>query len=77
VNDIVNVGSDVELPVVELAQKIIDITGSKSKIKHLPPLEEGDMKRRVPDISKMKTLMDREIISLEEGIKNVVAKGKF
>ncbi len=77
VNDIVNIGSDVELPIVELAQKIIEITGSTSKIKHLPPLAEGDMKRRVPDISKMKTLMDREITPLEEGIRNVVAKGKF
>jgi UDP-glucose 4-epimerase len=45
VNDIVNIGSDVELPIVELAQKIIEITGSTSKIKHLPPLAEGDMKR--------------------------------
>jgi UDP-glucose 4-epimerase len=77
VNDIVNIGSDVELPIVELAQKIIEITGSTSKIKHLPPLAEGDMKRRVPDISKMKTLMDREITPLEQGIRNVVAKGKF
>jgi UDP-glucose 4-epimerase len=77
VNDIVNIGSDVELPGVELAKKIIEITGSSSKIKHLPPLAEGDMKRRVPDISKMKTLMDREITPLEEGIRNVVAKGKF
>ncbi len=77
INDIVNVGSDIELPVVELAQKIIEITGSKSKIKHLPPLEEGDMKRRVPDISKMKALMDKDITPLEEGIKNVVAYGKF
>lgn len=77
VNDIVNVGSDIELPVVELAEKIIAITGSKSKIKHLPPLAEGDMKRRVPDISKMKTLMDRDILPLEEGIKKVIEYGKF
>lgn len=77
VNDIVNIGSDVELPIIELAQKIIEITGSSSKIKHLPPLAEGDMKRRVPDISKMKTLMDREITPLEQGIKNVIAHGKF
>lgn len=77
VNDIVNVGSDIELPVVELAEKIITITGSKSKIKHLPPLAEGDMKRRVPDISKMKTLMDREIMPLEEGIKKVIEHGSF
>ncbi len=77
VNDIVNVGSDIELSIVDLATKIIEITGSKSKIKHLPPLAEGDMKRRVPDISKMKTLMDRDITPLEEGIKKVVELGKF
>lgn len=77
VNDIVNIGSDVEVQVKELAQLIIDVTGSKSKLVHLPPLEEGDMKRRVPDISKMKSLMDRDIISLENGIKRVIAEGNF
>lgn len=76
-NDIVNIGSDVEVQVKELAQLIIDVTGSKSKLIHLPPLEEGDMKRRVPDISKMKSLMDRDIISLEDGIKRVIANGNF
>lgn len=77
VNDIVNIGSDVEVQVKELAQLIIDVTGSKSKLVHLPPLEEGDMKRRVPDISKMKSLMDRDIITLEAGIKRVIAEGNF
>lgn len=73
VNDIVNIGSDREMPIIELARKIIEITGSRSKIVHLPPLPEGDMKRRIPDITKMKTLMDREITPLEEGIKKVIA----
>jgi UDP-glucose 4-epimerase len=77
VNDIVNIGSDIETEIVELARKIVEITGSKSKIIHLPPLAEGDMKRRVPDISKMKILTDREITSLEEGIKKVIQLGKF
>jgi UDP-glucuronate decarboxylase len=77
VNDIVNVGSDIEMAIVDLAKKIIDITGSKSKVVHLPPLAEGDMKRRIPDISKMKTLMDRDITPLETGIKNVIQYGKF
>lgn len=77
VNDIVNIGSDIELPVLDLANIIISITGSKSKVKHLPPLAEGDMKRRVPDISKMKTLMDRDITPLEIGIKKVIDLGKF
>lgn len=76
-NDIVNIGSDVEVQIKDLAQLIIDVTGSKSKLVHLPPLEEGDMKRRVPDISKMKSLMDRDIISMEEGIKRVIAEGNF
>lgn len=77
VNDIVNIGSDLEISVKELAEKIVSITGSKSKIIHLPPLQEGDMKRRVPDIGKMKGLMDRDMISMEEGIKAVIEKGNF
>jgi UDP-glucuronate decarboxylase len=77
VNDIVNVGSDIEIEIVELARKIVEITGSKSKIIHLPPLAEGDMKRRVPDVSKMKTLIDRDITPLENGIKNVIQFGNF
>lgn len=77
INDIVNIGSDVEVQVKELAQLIIDVTGSRSKLIHLPPLEEGDMQRRVPDISKMKSLMDRDIITLEDGIKRVIATGNF
>jgi UDP-glucose 4-epimerase len=77
INDIVNVGSDVEMPIIELAKKIIEITGSRSKIVHLPPLPEGDMKRRIPDISKMKTLMDRDITPLENGIRKVIQYGKF
>jgi len=76
-NDIVNIGSDVEISVLELANTIIKVTGSSSKIQHLPPLAEGDMMRRVPDISKMKQLLDSEIIALEEGIKRVVQLGKF
>lgn len=76
-NDIVNIGSDIEISVLELANTIIKVTGSSSKIQHLPPLAEGDMMRRVPDISKMKQLIDGDIISLEEGIKRVVQLGKF
>lgn len=76
-NDIVNIGSDVEVSVLDLANLIIKLTNSSSKVLHLPPLAEGDMKRRVPDISKMKQLMDHEITSLEDGIKKVLELGKF
>ena len=73
VNDIVNIGSDIEFTILELANLIIKLTGSKSKIVHLPPLQEGDMKRRVPEVTKMKELLGREIISAEEGIKEVLS----
>ncbi|CAN5348187.1 NAD-dependent epimerase/dehydratase family protein [soil metagenome] len=77
VNDIVNIGSEIEISMLDLANLIIKVTGSNSKVQHLPPLAEGDMKRRVPDNSKMKQLIDGELTSLEEGIKKVVELGKF
>jgi UDP-glucose 4-epimerase len=44
---------------------------------HLPPLPEGDMTRRQPDNTKMKTLLSRDLLSLEEGLQKVIANGKF
>lgn len=73
VNDVINIGSDEEITILELAKKIIQITGSKSKIVHLPPLPEGDMTRRKPDNTKMRAILDRPLISLEEGIKKTMA----
>jgi len=72
VNDVLNVGSDKEMTILDLAQKIIAITNSKSPIIHLPALEEGDMTRRCPDTSKMKKILKRELISLEDGINKLV-----
>ncbi|MBL7926786.1 MAG: NAD-dependent epimerase/dehydratase family protein [Bacteroidia bacterium] len=69
VNDVVNIGNDIETSVLELAQTIIKLTGSKSNIVHLPPLNEGDMTRRQPDITKMHDLLQRPLASLENGIK--------
>jgi UDP-glucuronate decarboxylase len=72
VNDVLNVGSDIEIAILDLAQKIITITNSKSEIVYLPALEEGDMLRRCPDTTKMKALLGRELISLENGIQKLV-----
>lgn len=72
VNDVVNIGNDQELSVLELAKIIIKITGSTSEIIHLPPLPEGDMTRRQPDIEKMECLLNRQFTSLEEGLKMIV-----
>jgi nucleoside-diphosphate-sugar epimerase len=71
-NEILNIGNDIEYTVLELAQIIINITNSKSKIISLDPLVEGDMTRRKPDISKMRKVLNRELISLEEGIKKMI-----
>jgi UDP-glucose 4-epimerase len=77
VNDVVNIGGDKEVPVLELAKQIISITGSSSKIEHLPALPEGDMTRRLPDTSKMKELLKRELLPLSEGIRAIVKNPAF
>lgn len=75
-NDVANIGGDNELPIVELAKIIIDITGSRSKIVMLPPLKDGDMKRRCPDNVVMKnTLLRRELVPIETGIRMILEKG--
>ncbi|MEY2765030.1 MAG: hypothetical protein RLZZ205_1454 [Bacteroidota bacterium] len=67
-NDIVNIGSGIEVSVLDLAKKVISITGSSSKIIHLPALEEGDMTRRQPDNSKMLNVLGRSLKPVDEGI---------
>lgn len=77
VNDVVNIGSDSEFTILELAKAIIKVTGSKSKIVHLPPLPEGDMTRRQPDASKMKQLLQKPFLPLEEGLRNILKDSRF
>ena len=72
VNDIINIGSDVEIQVVDLAKMIIDLTNSKSELIHLPPLPEGDMSRRLPDTAKMKKILGYEPISLRDGLSKLI-----
>ncbi len=71
-NEVINIGSDKEISVLELADIIIKVSNSNSKIIHLPALEEGDMTRRCPDTSKMKALLGKEQITLEEGLKLLI-----
>jgi nucleoside-diphosphate-sugar epimerase len=71
-NDVVNVGNDKLTTIQELAETIIRITKSKSKIISLPPLKEGDMTRRQPDITKMKVLLKRPLITLEDGMSKIL-----
>lgn len=72
-NDVVNVGNDEVTTVKQLAETIISLTGSASKIVHLPPLKEGDMTRRLPDNTKMKQVLERPLLGLEEGLRRIIA----
>lgn len=71
-NEVINIGSDLEMSVLDLAKVIISMTGSSSKIVHLPALTDGDMTRRLPDISRMRTILDRDLTALEKGIQNTM-----
>ena len=73
----INIGSDKLMTVLELAHLVIKISNSKSQIVHIPALKEGDMTRRQPDNTKMKDILGRELISVEEGIKRMMTNQKY
>lgn len=65
VGEVYNIGSTREITVLELAEKIKQMTGSNSRVVFVPyaeAYEEGfeDMMRRVPDISKVRRLIGYE-----------------
>jgi UDP-glucuronate decarboxylase len=69
----INLGNPREFTILELAQKVIDLTGSSSKIvqKALP---QDDPKQRKPDISQASNKLGwKPAIELEEGLKKTVA----
>jgi UDP-glucuronate decarboxylase len=77
VNDVVNVGGTIEIPIREVAQKIIQLTGSSSEIRFVAPLEEGDMTRRKPDTTKMMQLINRPLVDFETGLKHILDNKRF
>lgn len=69
----VNVGNPNEFTILELAQKVIELTGSKSKIIY-KPLPSDDPMQRQPDISLAKKELDWEPkVQLEEGLIKTIA----
>lgn len=77
VNEVMNIGGEREVMIKDLAELVIRLTNSSSNIIHLPPLEEGDMVRRCPDNRKMKGILSRELLPLEEGLKKLIASEIF
>lgn len=69
----VNIGNPGEFSIKQLAEKVIELTGSSSKIIYLP-LPKDDPMQRKPDISKaMRELNWEPTIHLEEGLKKTIA----
>jgi UDP-glucose 4-epimerase len=74
-----NVGTTAEISILDLARRIIEVTGSDSDISLIPYDEaygEGfeDMYRRVPDTSKVQALIGwRPTRTLEDVVEDVVA----
>ena len=71
--EIINLGSEKENTVLQYAQMIIKLTGSKSKIIFSEPLPENDPLQRRPDISKAKKLLNwKPKTSLEIGLQKMI-----
>jgi UDP-glucuronate decarboxylase len=67
-----NVGNPVEFTILQLAQKVIELTGSKSVIKKMP-LPSDDPKQRQPDISlAKKTLGWEPTTQLDAGLRKTI-----
>ncbi len=69
----INVGNPGEFTMIELAEAVLKLTGSKSKLVRLP-LPADDPKQRQPDITKARTTLGWEPkIQLEDGLKETIA----
>lgn len=69
----VNLGNPVEWSILELAEKVLELTGSRSPLKRLP-LPEDDPKRRCPDITLAREKLGwQPSVSQEEGLKATIA----
>jgi len=69
----VNFGNPSEVSMLELAEMVLRIAGGRSRLV-FSPLPQDDPKRRCPDISRAKALLDwAPKVSLEDGIKETVA----
>jgi UDP-glucose 4-epimerase len=79
IGQVFNVGNNQQISIMNLAKKVIEITRSKSEIIKLPYSEaysDGfeDMQRRVPDISKIKSVLGwSPQIELDQIIKDIAA----
>ncbi len=80
--EVFNLGSDEEITIKELAELIVCLTNSSSEIDYLPyeQVYEGkyeDMRRRVPNLAKVRKLIDfKPAYSLEKSLKVLIEVNK-
>ena len=68
----INIGNPVEVTMLELSERIISLTGSKSKL-CFKPLPQDDPKQRQPDISFARSVLKWEPkVTLEDGLKTTI-----
>jgi UDP-glucuronate decarboxylase len=68
----INLGNPGEFTMLELAEKVLKLTGSKSTLKH-EPLPADDPKQRCPDITRAKAILKwTPKVPLEEGLKRTI-----
>ena len=69
----INIGNPNEFTILELAEQVIELTGSSSKISHLP-IPQDNPKQRQPDISLAKAELDwRPRTELREGLTSTIS----
>ncbi len=69
----VNMGNPGEFTMIELAERVLRLTGSKSKLVFMP-LPQDDPKQRQPDIARAKALLGWEPkVALEQGLERTIA----
>ena len=69
----INIGNPGEFTIRELAEQVLELTGSKSKLVHRP-LPPDDPRQRRPDIAKAKDLLGWEpTVALREGLTKTIA----
>jgi UDP-glucuronate decarboxylase len=69
----INLGNPSEFTIRQLAETVIDLTGSRSKIIHRP-LPQDDPKQRQPDISKAQELLGwQPAVALADGLTKTIA----
>ena len=72
VNEPINIGNPMPITMGQLAQEVIELTGSNSKITYLP-LPQDDPRQREPDISKAKALLDwQPTVGRESGLEATI-----